>query len=128
MRPVINREPPASVWTAISRGLQRRCPACGVGHSFRAYLKVRDRCDACGESLGQIRADDIPPYVTILLVGHVVVPLVLWTEQRYAPPLVMQMVVWSSMTALLTMSLLPFIKGGIVGLMWHLRLRGDERQ
>ena len=116
------------LWSAVLRGLRRRCPACGTGRSFRAYLKLRQQCDVCGESLGHFRADDIPPYATIFLVGHMVVPLVLWTERHHAPPIAAQMIGWPLLTGLLTLLLLPFVKGGVVGLMWRLGLRGDERQ
>lgn len=37
----------ATLSTAISRGLRRRCPACGEGHAFRGYLKVVDTCSHC---------------------------------------------------------------------------------
>ena len=113
---------------AVLRGLQRRCPACGVGASLRGYLKVRDACGACGQPLGHIRADDIPPYMTIFLVGHLIVPLVLWAERHYSPPLWAQMVGWPLLTLLLTLLFLPFVKGAVVGLMWSLGLNGSERQ
>ena len=54
-----------------------KCPACGKGAMFNAYLKVNDRCPACGEELHHHRADDAPPYFTMLIVGHIVVALVL---------------------------------------------------
>ena len=120
--------PQRPVTQAMRRGLMRRCPQCGVGRSMRGYLKVRECCDHCGEALGHIRADDLPPYVTILVVGHVIVPLVLWVEQAYAPPAGIQMVVWPLLTAVLTLLTLPYFKGSVLGLMWALRLRGDERQ
>ena len=47
---------------------------------FRAFLKVADRCDACGEELHHQRADDFPAYLVIVIVGHLVVPLVLHVE------------------------------------------------
>ena len=119
---------PRSITSAVLRGLMRRCPACGSGRSLRGYLKLYDRCECCGEPLGHIRADDIPPYATIFLVGHIVVPLVLWTERHFAPPLTAQMIAWPLVTALLTLLFLPYVKGGVVGLMWSLGLRGDERQ
>ena len=120
--------PRPSLATAILRGIQRRCPACGIGRSLRGYLKVRERCESCGEKLGHIRADDIPPYATIFLVGHIIVPLVLWTEKAYASPLPVQMIGWGLATGVLTLLFLPFVKGGVVGLMWSLGLQGDERQ
>ncbi len=104
--------------SAILRGLQRRCPSCGRGGSMRGYLKVRDACSECREPLGHFRADDFPPYLTILIVGHIVVPLVLLVEQNYAPSLAVQMVAWPLLTLALTLATLPFVKGGVLGLMW----------
>ena len=118
--------PPRPVVAAMLRGLVRRCPSCGVGASLRGYLKVPESCASCGEPLGRIRADDFPPYVTILLVGHLIVPLVLWIERNHALPLAVGLAVWPALTLLLTLVLLPRVKGAIVGLMWALRLRGDE--
>lgn len=94
---------------------------------FSGYLKLSDRCDRCSERLGHIRADDIPPYVTILLVGHLIVPMVLLVYQNWQPPTWLSMTVWPLLTLALTLALLPVIKGAVVGLMWSLRLRGDER-
>ncbi|MFN5521571.1 MAG: hypothetical protein ACK5AT_04560, partial [Bradyrhizobium sp.] len=37
------------VWTAMKRGLRGRCPRCGEGRLFRAFLKVADACDRCGQ-------------------------------------------------------------------------------
>ena len=67
------------------------------------------------------------PYIASLLVGHIVVPLLLMAEQAWAWPLWTQMAVWPSVTLLLTLLLLKPIKGGVLGLMWSLKLRGDER-
>lgn len=120
--------PPRPVLTSVLRGLRRRCPHCGVGRGFTGYLKVQAECPHCGEPLGHIRADDFPPYITILIVGHIVVPLLLFVEQALSPPMAVQMILWPGLTAVLTLTGLPFVKGGVVGLMWALRLRGDERQ
>jgi uncharacterized protein (DUF983 family) len=112
-----------SVGTAMFRGVQRRCPNCGIGASMRGYLKVRETCASCGEALGHLRADDFPPYLTIVLVGHLIVPLMLWVEQRYAPAMGVQLLVWPLLTLGLTLLALPYVKGSVVGLMWALRLR-----
>ena len=116
-----------STAAAIKRGLRLRCPCCGEAPAFRGYLKVVEHCARCGAALGEIRADDFPPYLTILLVGHIVVPLLLMAEQAWSWPLWTQMAVWPTVTLLLTLLLLKPIKGGVLGLMWSLRLRGDER-
>jgi len=69
----------------LRRGLLGRCPCCGKGRTFRAFLKVTDRCDVCGEELFHHRADDFPAYVVILLLGHLLVPAALFVEARFAP-------------------------------------------
>src|SRR5438552_675639 len=53
---------------AVGRGLLGRCPNCGKGAMFRAYLSVNPRCPACGEDLSVQRADDAPAFVTLLVV------------------------------------------------------------
>ena len=72
--------------TDLWNGLRGKCPACGEGHIFRAFLKVADRCDACGEELHHQRADDFPAYLVIVIVGHLVVPLILHVEMVYSRP------------------------------------------
>ena len=65
------------VFGSLLRGAMLKCPACGIGSLFRRYLKVADHCAQCGEALHHHRADDAPPYFTIVIVGHIVVSLVL---------------------------------------------------
>ena len=75
-----------NVWTALKRGLRGRCPRCGEGKLFRAFLKVDDHCPVCGLDYTPHRADDLPAYLVIVIVGHIVVPLVLMIETNYSPP------------------------------------------
>lgn len=113
---------------AIGRGFKRRCPNCGEGRAFRGYLTVVDRCDACGVELGRIRADDFPPYLTIFVVGHIVVPLALFAEQSYSWSVGLHLAIWMPLALILLLSLLPLMKGAAVGLMWRLGLTGTETQ
>jgi uncharacterized protein (DUF983 family) len=108
--------------TAMTRGFRRRCPRCGQGAMFRSLLKLADTCSVCGEKLGDIRADDIPAYFTILVVGHVVVPLLLWAE-RFDPPSWLEFTIIVPLSLALTWLLLPRIKGAIAALLWHLNMR-----
>ena len=119
---------PVSKSSAITRGLKRRCPACGQGRAFAGYLRQGEDCEKCGTHLGNIRADDFPPYLTILLVGHIVVPLLLLVEQNYQWSTQMQMLVWPALTLSLALIALPFLKGGVLGLMWSMGLSGREIQ
>ncbi len=59
--------------TALLRGLKGLCPACGQTRAFQGYLRVKPDCVACGAPLGELRADDAPPYFTIFIVAHVVI-------------------------------------------------------
>ncbi|OHC80667.1 MAG: hypothetical protein A3G73_01430 [Rhodospirillales bacterium RIFCSPLOWO2_12_FULL_67_15] len=113
---------------ALVRGLRRRCPNCGRGRLFRAYLKPVDACESCREALGHIRADDAPPYFTIVVVGHAVVGLALFAEMQFRPPMWAYMTVLPALTLAMTLGLLPVVKGALIGLMWRLRLSGDEFQ
>src|SRR5882757_9284292 len=69
--------PKRDLFGSIWRGFLGRCPHCGEGKLFWRFLKVVDACPVCGEAFHHHRADDAPPYITIVLVGHLVVPTVL---------------------------------------------------
>mgnify|MGYP003348924849 CR=1 FL=1 len=75
-----------TLMTALRRGFFCRCPNCDQGRLFGKFLKVTDHCAECGEVYHHHRADDFPAYIVIFIVGHIVVPLVLFTETHYAPP------------------------------------------
>lgn len=112
------------VLAAMLAGWRSRCPACGTGRIFGRYLKVEESCLACGLHLAGHRADDAPPYFTILIVGHIVVPLMLLFEQRFHPPEWQHMVLWLPLTVGLCLGLLPRIKGALIGLQWARRMHG----
>jgi len=113
-----------SVWRAIRRGLFGRCPSCGRGALYRRYLKPVDQCATCGEALHHHRADDAPPYFTILIVGHLIVALVLLLETNYHPPAWVHTVIWTPLTLVLALAILPLVKGALIGLQWALRMHG----
>jgi uncharacterized protein (DUF983 family) len=112
------------VMQSITRGASGKCPQCGRGRLFWRYLKVADVCPECGEELHHQRADDAPPYFTIAIVGHIVVPLLLALELAYQPPVWLHLAIWMPLTILLCLLLLPIVKGGLVGLQWALRMHG----
>ena len=87
---------------------------------------ARCRCPACGEELHHHQADDAPPYFTMFIVGHIVVPLVLIVEKLWHPALPIHFVVWTIVTLALSFAIMPAVKGAIVGLQWALRMHGFE--
>ena len=112
------------IWPAIRRGLRCRCPNCGKGALLRGYLKVRDTCPACGEDLHHHRADDGPAYLTILIVGHLFAPAILFVYFRWQPSPWTMAIGFSIGVVVLSLMLLPRIKGAIVGLQWAKRMHG----
>ncbi|HEY7576155.1 MAG TPA: DUF983 domain-containing protein, partial [Acetobacteraceae bacterium] len=103
--------------TAMARGLNGRCPSCGQGRLFRRFLKLVPACEHCRAPLGLARADDAPPYFTILIVGHIVIPAMLIMQKTSDPPLWLLSAIFLPLTLALSLGLLQPIKGAIVGLM-----------
>lgn len=120
--------PRRNVWQAMARGLLCRCPNCGEGKVFRAFLKVADDCSKCGESLSGHRADDLPAYLVIVVVGHIIVPIALWVEMNHAPSVLLQLAFYLPFTLIASLALLQPIKGAVVGLQWAFRMHGFDKR
>jgi uncharacterized protein (DUF983 family) len=118
-------ESPRALGRAVRRGLMGRCPNCGEGRLFRAYLKVADHCPVCGEPLYHQRADDAPAYLTMFIVGHFIVAGILAAEEIW-PNVNMWLLVglWSLATAASSLAILPRVKGALVGYQWAARMHG----
>src|SRR4030088_1042947 len=116
------------VWTALKRGLRGRCPRCGEGKLFRAFLKVADHCSVCGQDFTPHRAGVVPAYLVIVIVGHIVMPAILWIETDYAPSVPLQLASYLPFTLIASLLLLQPVKGAVVGVQWALRMHGfDEK-
>lgn len=109
---------------AMRRGWARRCPSCGSGPLLRGYLTVRESCPVCGEALHHQRADDGPAYLTILIVGHLMAPLILYAFTKFRPDPLVLASVFSVGTVALSLYLLPRLKGALVALQWAKRMHG----
>ena len=114
------------LWTAMKRGALGRCPHCGEGRLFAGFTKSDDKCSVCGEELYHHRADDLPAYLVIVIVGHIVVPLALSIETNFAPPMMWQLATYLPLTLILSLVLLQPVKGAVVGLQWALRMHGFD--
>ena len=121
-RPESGKAAKPTMATAIRRGLLGRCPSCGKSHLFNGYLRVVTNCAHCDAPLGLARADDAPPYFTIFLVGHIVIPLMMYVDRVHAPSTLTMSLIFLPMTLILSLVLLRPIKGGTVGLMVNLNM------
>ena len=107
-----------TVGTGVRRGLALRCPNCGQGHLFRAFLKVSERCEVCGADNTIYPSDDAPPYVALVLVGHLFIPLIFWTEMSLGLATWLLLAIWLPLITVVTIAALPYIKGAVIGYAW----------
>lgn len=115
--------------TAMFNGMMGRCPNCGKGKLFRGFTKTVDDCAACGQHIDHHRADDLPAYIVIVIVGHIMVGGFMGVEQMFELSLWQHMAIWAPLTILASLALLQPVKGAIVGLQWALYMHGfgDEK-
>lgn len=116
----VERETKNAMW----RGFCRRCPNCGEGHMFTGFLKVVDRCPVCHENLSGHRADDGPAYLTILIVGHLLAPILIYSFVEFRPDPLLLATIFTVGTVALSLFLLPRLKGLVVGIQWANRMHG----
>ncbi|NDV00414.1 DUF983 domain-containing protein [Pseudoroseicyclus tamaricis] len=112
------------LWPALRRGFRRRCPHCGEGHLLHSYLKVNEACDVCGEDYTAQRADDGPAYLTILVVGHVIGFVIHFLWSWFQPEPWVMATSLTTIAVVLSLWLLPRIKGAFVALQWSRRMHG----
>lgn len=109
---------------ALRNGWRRRCPNCGSGPLLKGYLKVHDECSVCREDLSHQRADDGPAYLTILIVGHLMAPLLLFVFETWRPEPLVLFTIFAIGCVALSLYLLPRLKGAVVGFQWARRMYG----
>ena len=115
------------LWRVLLRGFTKRCPQCGKAPIYERYLKPTPRCASCGTGYDHIRTDDFAPWLTLIVLGHLFVPLTFHIETAYRPPLPLLFVVLVPSVTLAVLGLLPNFKGAAIAFMWSLGLRGDEQ-
>lgn len=113
------------LWQSIARGMRCRCPRCGEGPLYRKYLKVADYCSHCRLELKNARADDLPAYIAITIVGHIlVVGLFEFQTASAAIPPWLYLIGMCVAAVILPLTLLPSIQGAVVGLQYANRMHG----
>jgi uncharacterized protein (DUF983 family) len=115
-----NRPLVRSMW----RGFLCRCPNCGEGRLFDRFLKVTPQCTTCDEALHHHRADDLPAYLVIFIVGHIVVGGFMGVEMTSGLGPWQHLAIWVPLTIVASIVLLQPVKGAVVGLQWALHMHG----
>src|ERR1700759_4433265 len=109
---------------AARRGLLGLCPSCGKTKLFASYLKQVQSCSNCGAEFGRIRADDAAPWGTIIVVGHVFLPLIFFVNLETIMPFWAGVFAWAVLFSALSVALLPRAKGMFIALLWVTRAPG----
>ncbi|MFA6117476.1 MAG: DUF983 domain-containing protein [Sphingomonas sp.] len=120
---------PRTIWIALWRGCRDRCPACDGAPLFYKFLKPLDYCPACGQDWTHQNADDFPPYIVILVTGHVVVTGMASLEAAFHPPSWVHIALWIPLIIILAIGLIQPAKGGVIAYQWWHGMGGfGERQ
>jgi uncharacterized protein (DUF983 family) len=86
-----------------------------------------DCCDVCGELYAHFRTDDAAPWLTILVVGHMTVPIILLCELHFQFPLWIAYAIYLPLIVGVTAVMLPRCKGAIAAVMWATKAEGSEK-
>lgn len=109
---------------SLRRGFARTCPKCGQGRIFSGYLTVAPECEVCGQEFSHHRADDGPPWLTMLIVGHLMAPLLHIVFVQFRPHPMVLFSVFAVGCVALSLYLLPRLKGLLIAFQWSKRLYG----
>jgi uncharacterized protein (DUF983 family) len=112
--------------SVLSTGLACRCPRCGRGRLFQGYLKVVPACPQCGLDFSGADSADGPAVFIIFIVGGAVVPLALFTEIFFEPPLWVHMAIWGPVILGASLALLRPAKAIMIALQ-HKHRSGESR-
>ncbi len=116
--------PDRRLFASLLRGMRGLCPNCGTGRLFERGLKTHDACHSCGEPLHHHRADDLPAYLNIFIVGHLVVGLTVVAMDFKILGMWSLMFLAIVLALLLAFLLMRPLKGMVVGSQWALRMHG----
>ncbi len=116
--------PARALWNAMWNGFRARCPHCGEGKLFVSFLGVVPACDKCGEEMHHHRADDLPAYLVVVIVGHIVLGAFMGIEATSTLSTWQHLAIWTPLTIVMALGLLRPVKGAIVGLQWAFYMHG----
>src|SRR5690606_24312864 len=104
------------------------CPRCGGNPLFRRFLKPVPSCFNCDQDWSLQSADDFPAYLSILITGHLVVPLIIILTSEFALSVAMIAAIILPVTALMIVALLQPAKGAVIATQWWLGLHGFKAE
>jgi len=119
---------PHSLWGAMRRGIVGRCPRCGGARLFAKFLKPVERCPLCAQDWTLHAADDFPPYVSIIVTGHLMAPVMILLGAAVLIPMWATMLIAVALAVTMLIALLQPAKGGIIALQWWMGMQGFAKR
>lgn len=126
LRPAVHL--PASIREAVLRGVRFRCPRCGDAHLFARFLKPMPFCPACAQDWSYQRADDFPAYISMMITGHLLAPLIIWLELSFAPRVSVLAGIIVPLAMIMMLGLLQPAKGAVIAVQWWSGMNGFVRE
>ena len=70
----------------LRAGWKGLCPRCGEASMFRSWLKIADRCPACGLDYRFASPDDGPAFFSLCFVAFPLIFVAVWLQVAFDPP------------------------------------------
>lgn len=102
----------------LLHGLRGKCPNCGQGRLFKSYITQNQVCSICREDFSNIHADDGPPWLTILVSGHIMAPLIIYFVTHDIFSEFIETSILIIMALLCVFIILPRAKGLFIAAIW----------
>ncbi|TZG29049.1 DUF983 domain-containing protein [Sphingomonas montanisoli] len=112
---------------ALILGLKGRCPSCGEAPLFGRFLRPLPECPSCGQDWTPQRADDLPAYIVVLTVGHVLAPFICAMNLSYDVSMLVQMILWPGLALVMSLAMIQPVKGAVIALQWARHMHGFGR-
>ncbi|MGA0181559.1 MAG: DUF983 domain-containing protein [Candidatus Puniceispirillaceae bacterium] len=124
----VDRAPAARQFSfsLLWRGITKRCPQCGIGPVLSGYLAPNPCCAHCDEDFRHISADDGPAWLTLLVIGHAVVPLMIVFGRDATISPILAIVILALVTLVGVYFVLPRAKGVFIALIWLTGATGQD--
>lgn len=119
---------PSSAWEAMFRGGRGRCPRCGDAKLFHRFLKPVAYCPSCDQDWTHQQADDFPAYVSILLTGHIMAPIIIALIKDTQLSTTATAAIILPMMIGLMIGLIQPAKGAIIAIQWWFGMHGFEKE
>ncbi len=111
----------------VLQALACKCPKCGKGDLYKPgflNLSLNDSCPVCGLDLARNDNGDGPAVFLIFILGFLLVPIALFLDHLFQPPLWVHAIIWTTAALGLTLGMLKPLKAFIIAL--QLRHRASD--